>query len=312
MSPPSPGILHSRRLFRGLALAAVALAATTLVASVNAHPPSPYLPYGVSLEDEGGNVLRSFRRDGTTFVLGYVGERYNVRLTNHTDRRVEAVLSVDGRDAVSGDRGDFVHQRGYLVAPHGSVVVNGFRQSLERAAAFRFSHPASSYSARMGTPENVGVIGVAFFSERITRRSATPPYVPYEYDSRRPDTWGGGSGRGSPAPRAQQAPEARSSRDAAPAPAKRRANGYDDVDRESSPSRLGTEYGESTYSPVSEVPFQRQNPSRPDAVASVRYDDADGLVARGFDVYARPWWSERRPLDAPDPFPESHFAAPPP
>ena len=189
--------------------------------------------------------------------------------------------------------------------------MNGFRQSLERAAAFRFSHPASSYSARMGTPENVGVIGVAFFSERITRRQPPPPYVPYEYDSRRSDH-GAVEAGGIPAPRAEQAPVTRSSRDAASAPAKRRANGYDDVDRESSPSRLGTEYGESTYSPVSEVPFQRQNPSRPDAVASVRYDDADELVARGFDVYARPWWSERRPLDAPDPFPESHFAAPPP
>lgn len=311
MSPLSAGILRSGRLFRVLALAAAALGATTLVAAVNAHPPSPYPPCGVSLEDEGGNVLRSFRRDGTTFVLGYMGERYNVRLTNHTDRRVEAVLSVDGRDAVSGDRGDFVHQRGYLVPPHGSVVVNGFRQSLERAAAFRFSEPASSYSARMGTLENVGVIGVAFFSERIIRRSAPPPYVPDDYDSRpRSDTWGGGSGRASPAPRAEQAPAARSSRDAAPAPAKRRANGYDDVDRETSPSRLGTEYGESTYSPVSEVPFQRQNPFRPDAVVSVRYDDADGLAARGFDVYARPWWSERRPSELPDPFPASHFAAP--
>jgi hypothetical protein len=303
-----------------LALAVAVLAATTLVAAVNAHPPSPYPPYGVSLEDEGGNVLRAFRRDGTTFVLGYLGERYNIRLTNHSDRRVEAVLSVDGRDAVSGDPGDFVHQRGYLVPPHGSVVVNGFRQSLERAAAFRFSRPASSYSSRMGTPENVGVIGVAFFAEERPRRIASPPYVPYEdYGSaaRSGDTWSGASGRGSPAPRAEQAPSARSStRDSAPAPApaKRRADARDDFAHESGPSRLGTEYGESTYSPVSEVPFQRQNPFRPDIVVSVRYDDADGLVARGFDVYTRPWWPEPRPQDwhAPNPFPESHFAAPPP
>ena len=142
--------------------------------------------------------------------------------------------------------------------------------------------------------------------------------MPYDDHGSRPragDTWSA-HGRSSATSRAEQAPAARpSSRGGAPAPtspAKRRASDYDDAERESSPSRLGTEYGESTYSPVSEVPFQRQNSFRPDAVVSVRYDDADGLVARGFDVYARQWWSEPTPRDAPDPFPESRFAAPPP
>src|SRR2546422_280885 len=82
------------------------------------------------------------------------------------DRRVEAVVSVDGRDVVSGNPGDYMRERGYIIPPHGSVVVDGFRQSLSRAAAFRFSRPGSSYSSRMGTPENVGVIGVAFFGEQ--------------------------------------------------------------------------------------------------------------------------------------------------
>ena len=43
---------------------------------------------------------------------------------------------------------------------------------------------------------------------------------------------------------------------------------------------------------------------------SMRYDDADGLVARGFDVYPRPTWAEPASYE-PDPFPRSHFAAPP-
>jgi len=56
-----------------------------------------------------------------------------------------------------------VHGNGHV---YGTVVVDGFRRSLDETAAFRFSRPSSSYSARMGTPENVGVIGVAFFSEQ--------------------------------------------------------------------------------------------------------------------------------------------------
>jgi hypothetical protein len=277
------------------------------------------------LEDDHGTPLRTFHSDGTTFVLGYLGERYNVRISNHSDRRVEAVLSVDGRDAVSGNPGDFARQRGYIVQPHGSVVVDGFRQSLEQTAAFRFSRPGASYSSRMGTPENVGVIGVAFFAEQRPRPRppAPPPYVPYDYydyDAR---------------PRAQSKPSPESSgrsaraepstpRDeaarAAPAPsggAKGRSRAYDDPEyapRESqrrAPSRLGTEYGESTYSPVTEVPFRRESTWHPDAVVTLRYDDADGLVARGFDVYPRAtWWSEPVRYE-PSAFPRNRFAEPP-
>jgi hypothetical protein len=283
---------------RGLLLvAALAVAFLTRVTGVSAHPP-PYPAYSVTLEDDHGNPLRTFRRNGTTFVLGYLGEKYEVRLSNHTARRVEAVLSVDGRDAVSGDPGDFASARGYVVPPFGSVVVDGFRQSLEETAVFRFSRPASSYSSRMGTPENVGVIGVAFFSERV-QRVAPAPYRRYHYqydfdDAPRADESSDGAGASRAAPTAPRDHEPRS----------------EDAPRRARKSGLGTEYGESTYSPVTEVPFQRQNSSHPDVVTSLRYDDARGLIARGIDVYphappAVTAWPE------PDPFPASHFAPPP-
>jgi hypothetical protein len=318
----STGFFHSWR-YRLVNLGLAAVGALLLFGKASdAHPPYPWSPYSVTLEDDRGNTLRTFGRDGTTFVLGYLGERYNVRLSNHGDRRVEAVLSVDGRDAISGSRGDFVHARGYIVPPHGSVLVDGFRQSLDRAAAFRFSHPASSYSSRMGTPENVGVIGVAFFGEQRPRpRPARPPYTPappYDYDAR-PHASNEPRGRAEkdgasavPSKPSEEAPRA------APAATAKRSAGsagdsyrYSD-DIGSAPSRLGTEYGESTYSPVTEVPFQRQSSSRPDIVLSLRYDDADGLVARGFDVYPRtePWYEPAR--YEPNPFPENHFAEPPP
>jgi hypothetical protein len=289
-----------------------------------AHPPSPWLPYAVTLEDDRGNPLRTFHGDGTTFVLGYLGERYNVRISNQSDRRVEAVLTVDGRDAVSGNPGDFVHQRGYIVQPHGSVVVDGFRRSLEQTAAFRFSRPGASYSSRMGTPENVGIIGVAFFAEQRPRpRPPAPAYYPYDdYDARpraqsKPSTEG--SGRSSGADLYSRRDEAPRSAPAPTAGAKRRSSASDDLEyapRESqrrAPSRLGTEYGESTYSPVTEVPFRRQTTWNPDAVVSLRYDDADGLVARGFDVYPRAtWWSERSErVYEPSAFPRNRFAEPP-
>jgi hypothetical protein len=300
----------------------------------------------VTLEDDQGNILRTFRHEGTTFALGYVGERYDVRIENHTDRRVEAVLTVDGRDAVSGNIGDFVHERGYLVAPHGSVRVDGFRRTLSETAAFRFASPSSSYSARMGTPENVGVIGVAFFPERRVARPRPPVrawqeerrWYPYPSDkSASADAPTSAQGRDSfGGPAADGVAEKGATKSGAPSPAasappsqarpRREADGRSrasgswkkddarDFDEGSAPGRLGTEYGESTWSPVTEVPFQRQNGAYPATIVSLRYDSAEGLTARGIEVYPRRYWSDwSDPAPAwPDPFPRSRFAPPPP
>ncbi|HEV8244545.1 MAG TPA: hypothetical protein VGP93_02125, partial [Polyangiaceae bacterium] len=134
------------------------------------RPPTPsWSSVTVSLEDEGGQALRTFARDGKTFVLGEFGQRYNIRIRNPLSFRVEVVASVDGRDVVSGKRADFVQNRGYLIGPGDSVVIEGFRTSLDEVASFRFTDPSDSYSSRMGTPQNVGIIGVAFFGERVQR-----------------------------------------------------------------------------------------------------------------------------------------------
>jgi hypothetical protein len=66
----------------------------------------------------------TFFQAGGSYVLGQQGQRYTLRVANHTGRRVEAVVSVDGRDVVDG-RPAATGKRGYLgpgrdrrVAPH--------------------------------------------------------------------------------------------------------------------------------------------------------------------------------------------------
>jgi hypothetical protein len=65
---------------------------------------------------------------------------------------------------------------------------------------------------------------------------------------------------------------------------------------------------------VTEVTFQRENPSAPSSVVRLRYDDADGLMARGIDVYPERTWAY--PTYAyPEAFPgnrDGRFAPPPP
>jgi len=93
-----------------------------------------------------GAPARTFRHDGETFVLGQLGERYTLRVVNHGGRRVEAVVSVDGRDVIDGKPADWHGKRGYLVPAWSSVDIDGWRISQREAAAFRFSTVSDSYA----------------------------------------------------------------------------------------------------------------------------------------------------------------------
>ncbi len=225
-------------------------------------PPAPnFGAIRASLEDEDGRPLQTFMHHGQTFVLGRFGERYGIRIVNPLNVRVEAVVTVDGRDVISGKRGDFVDNRGYVIGPGDSVLIDGFRTSMDEVAAFRFVDPSDSYSARRGTPENVGVIGVALFAER------TPELVARN-----------------------DAPRSKAAKPAPSAPSKR---------SEGRSQNLGTEFGEARTSRVREVSFQRQSPRNPTRVIGLRYDDATGLEARGirvFDDFRRTDFAEPEPF----------------
>ena len=70
-----------------------------------------------------------------------LGDRYRVRITNPTARRVEAVVSVDGLDAIDGKTASFDDKRGYVIAPYGEVTIEGFRTSLAPRARSRGIRP---------------------------------------------------------------------------------------------------------------------------------------------------------------------------
>ena len=53
-----------------------------------------------------GVPARTYMHDGETYVLGQLGSHYTLRIANHSGRRIEAVVSVDGRDAIDGRPAD--------------------------------------------------------------------------------------------------------------------------------------------------------------------------------------------------------------
>jgi hypothetical protein len=124
--------------------------------------------FTVGLRDERGHFLSGYAANGKDFVVGESGQRYTIVLKNETDVRFEVVVSVDGLDVMDGKSAS-VGKRGYIVDPRAELEVDGFRQSEESVAAFRFGSVKSSYAnQKHGDTRNVGVIGVAVFHERGT------------------------------------------------------------------------------------------------------------------------------------------------
>jgi hypothetical protein len=155
-----------------------------------------YTPSGgiaVSLRDSFGRVLPGQVAAGRTYVAGKVGDRYTLHLRNHSGGRFEVVASVDGLDVIDGRPGSLA-KRGYILEPHGTLSIDGFRRTSEAVAAFRFGSVRESYAARTSGDRNVGVIGCAFFAERgsqwttdeIERRETADPFPSNEGYSQPP------------------------------------------------------------------------------------------------------------------------------
>jgi hypothetical protein len=256
------------------------------------------------------------------FVQGNVGQRYAIRLTNRTAKRVEVVVTVDGRDVISGDLGNYRRQRGYVIGPFSAITVDGFRQSLDQVAAFRFSTIGDSYSGRRGTPENSGVIGFAVFAEKDAPRrrhkpiavgpepfpaTAGGPTVARAEDSPEPfPASPGTSGATATAPvekrqAAEEDNEVTSAREAEPSASAKAADSAGGFAPPPEPvPQLGTAYGESRQSAVHEVEFKRRRRGKPDEIFALHYDSPEGLRQRGV-----------LPADGPVAFEAQAFARPP-
>jgi hypothetical protein len=326
---PRPHIIS---LTAALALAAAACDNSAFAerAGALASPPAAS-PYSFEVLDEMGLPATTFHHRGRAYVLGHSGERYIVRVTNPTPRRVEALISIDGLDAVDGEPAD-MRKRGYVIQPYGELRVEGFRISTAEVASFRFSSVGNSYAGRKGKARNVGVIGVAIFAEQESPQMplghVMPEWQGYREDDARDrgaprtgarnyDAAPGGGAQGAPAPAATERSDARK---AGRAEASSRMPSMDEeagapadpdccAPPPSARPGLGTEFGEYRYSAVTWTQFVRTHPVRPSAVLELRYNDAPGLQALGIrlveanDVITR---------ETAEPFPgDPHFARPP-
>lgn len=224
------------------------------------------------IDSHSGTELPIYHHQGKAYVEGRPGRAYEIRLRNRSGERLLAVTSVDGVNVVSGQTAA-VDQAGYVLDPWGHTTVDGWRKSLSQVAGFTFTRLSSSYAARTGRPENVGVIGVAVFREK-------KPCCQWFWRD-----------RSKLAPGSAPEAEAGRSMDSAAAPQRRES--------------LGTGHGARQHSSAQRTEFERDS-SRPIEVIQLHYDSRANLIAAGVIPHPGP-----RYLAKPNPFPASGFVPDP-
>ena len=119
----------------------------------------------VGLESRStGRVLPRYETDGRRVVVGQAGAGYVIVLENRSSQRQEVVVSVDGLDVMTG-RTAGLSGRGYVIEPRATLRIRGFREDSTGVREFRFGSVADSAAAARGQAANVGVIGLAVFTE---------------------------------------------------------------------------------------------------------------------------------------------------
>jgi hypothetical protein len=251
-----------------------------LVPPAGAHRPTPGAAgslVAVTVEVDGTATPLYAAPDGSRrFYLEAKPHRpYAVRLANRTGQRVGVVLTIDGLNAISGERDTAGPGRMYVLDPWGSAYVQGWRTSLRDVRRFTFVDEKSSYSARAGKAnEKMGWIEVAVHRE--IGRPHVSDVVPRYGES---DT------------QEERSRDDRAEAGAAPAP---RAQGKADGDAaKRAPSTAGrypgTGWGDRREDRVEVVQFE------PEAHAAdrvtLRYEYRSGLYALG--VLPRPVHRDR-------------------
>jgi hypothetical protein len=224
------------------------------------------------LDHRTGEVLPVFWHAGERHVVGEPGREYEIRLRNQGAGRILAVTSVDGVNVITGESAAPLGS-GYVLDPWARVDIDGWRKSMEQVAAFYFTALPDSYAARTGRPDNVGVIGVALFRERMPLLLEGGNYASPT----------------APQPAAEASADRKSSRAA------------DSLARQD--ERLGTGHGRRLDSGATYTSFDRAS-DEPDEIIRIYYDSRKNLIARG--IIPRDRFAERLP----EPFPNGFVPDP--
>ncbi len=205
------------------------------------------------ISDSGGEFSRyrtypGSAQDGKYFYLEAVkGNRYSIRVTNRSDRRIAVVIAVDGRNIINGQKSDLRRsERMYVIGPYETDTFEGWRTGLDRTNRFYFTEPSDSYAEKVFADGSaMGTIALAVFRERV-------PEVSFHS-------------------RMKEAPAG-----AAPSPS---MEGRSAGTVEKKDKQAGTGFGETTYSPARVVQFDPEH--APAEKVVLKYEWRSELCRKG-------------------------------
>jgi hypothetical protein len=266
---------------------------------------------GVAVEVEGRRAPLYPAPDGGLrhYFEAREGARYAVVLTNRTRERLGVVLTVDGLNAITGQR-DVGRGRMYVLAPYEETTVRGWRSSLNDVRQFRFVDERASYAARTDQANGrMGWIEATVFREDrpfVSRPCGwSPCAVPRDRVEEAPGSWDRESAKpadgvgdegydGRSAPSAEAPPATLSE-------SRPKDRSDDGTGRNKSAEALhsapraeadrsfpGTGWGERAYDPVRVVDFRAQ--AAPAEQVTLRYEYARTLRALGILPAPNPRW----------------------
>lgn len=235
-------------------------------------------PYSMEVMVNGRSIQEYYKR-GTTYIEARQGLEYQIRLTNHTARRVAVALAVDGLNSIDAKHTSAVDARKWILAPYESMVVTGWQTSSATSRAFYFTSEGGSYGAWLGDTRNLGNISAAFFAEKphYVRPMTEDPWDDNPYLSRelkRDAREGSGAADSAPA---AAAPSLQSEARGKAGAGERMAAPKDEL----AATGIGREQNNSVYT----VAFNHE--SSPSGVVTLRYEFRDKLIQLG--ILPRPY-----------------------
>jgi hypothetical protein len=249
-----------------IGIVTIAMAAATPAVAQSSRPSSGEVT--IEIVSGSGSLFRtiphqSFRTNGTRVVKSYLeakkGENYGIVIRNNTPERIGAVIAVDGRNIISGEKSGLKNSETmYIVNGYESARYDGWRTGQDQVHKFYFTEPADSYSIKTFADSSaMGVIALAIYREK------EQPQPRYEEN------------------KSERAPAAPSAGSAARSKERMLAD-----------ESAGTGFGDAQYSPVVHVQFEPER--APVRKILVKYEWRDvlcrkGLLRCGQDTGNRLW-----------------------